>query len=235
MGEKVKILNDEGTAESAILNTTPDRCPVCGKHGQPNFVTGVVSRVKPQWQVYGIFRCPVTSCRALYLAIYRASGPVHSLSAELLKTALARYTETKEFPKNISDLSPDFCDIYYQALVAEDNGLDQVCGPGYRKALEFLVKDFLIKGRFKEDPTKQEEVKKLFLAPVIKNFVDEERIKRCAERATWLGNDHTHYLRKWVGKDISDLKSLILITVSHIDSVIEADRYLSEMPAPAKS
>ena len=47
----------------------------------------------------------------------------------------------------------------------------------------------------------------------------------------WLGNDEVHYTRKWEDKDIHDLKSLIMMTVSHIDLTIESDRYLKEMPA----
>ena len=36
-----------------------------------------------------------------------------------------------------------FLTIYNQSLSAEDNNLDQIAGIGYRKALEFLIKDYL--------------------------------------------------------------------------------------------
>jgi hypothetical protein len=235
MGINVAVVDQDGKSASAILLSVPDTCPLCTKSGHPDFVHGALNCVRPRWQLYAIFRCPVTDCRSLYVAVYLCAGTAHQVNATLEKTTLARYTQKIEFQKNLTEISPDFCDIYNQALIAEENGLSQICGPGYRKSLEFLVKDFLIKHRFKSDPTKQEEVKKSLLGPAIKNFIDQERIKQCAERATWLGNDQTHYLRKWVDKDIHDLKSLIHITAGYFDSEIEADRYLSEMPASGKS
>ena len=116
-------------------------------------------------------------------------------------------------------------------MTAEENHLDQICGPGYRKALEFLVKDYLVSSVYKDDPAKQDEVKKAFLAAAIDKHIDQDRIKQCAKRAAWLGNDEVHYTRKWEDKDIHDLKSLVLMTVNHIDLTIESDRYLKEMPA----
>jgi hypothetical protein len=118
-------------------------------------------------------------------------------------------------------------------MIAEDNALDQICGPGYRKALEFLVKDYLIGYIYKEDQQKQSDVTKAFLGAAIEKYIDQERIKQCAKRAAWLGNDETHYTRKWEDKDIHDLKSLIVMTVNYIDLTIESDRYLKEMPQPA--
>jgi hypothetical protein len=39
-----------------------------------------------------------------------------------------------------------------------------------------------------------------------------------AERATWLGNDETHYIRKWEDKDLQDMKRLITLTTYWIMS-----------------
>jgi hypothetical protein len=192
-------------------------------HGQPDFVTAVMNRTGAQ--AHAVFRCPVANCRGLFVGVYRVSGQACSLTG----TALGRYTEKREFPKNIQAVSGGFCEIYNQALVAEENGLEQICGPGYRKALEFLIKDYLVGHKFKGDAAKQEDVKKGLLGPVIERFVDEERIKQCAKRAAWLGNDETHYLRKWTDKDVSDLKSLIMITANYIEMVIESERYMQEM------
>ena len=70
----------------------------------------------------------------------------------------------------------------------------------------------------------------MFLGKCIEDLIDETRIKSCAKRAAWLGNDETHYTRKWEEKDINDLKSLINMTVNWIDLVIESDKYLTSMP-----
>lgn len=42
-----------------------------------------------------------------------------------------------QFSEMISRISPEFVDIYNQALYAEQNNLNKIAGLGYRKALEF--------------------------------------------------------------------------------------------------
>ncbi len=54
-------------------------------------------------------------------------------------------------------------------------------------------------------------------------------IKGMAERAIWLGNDETHYVRRWADKDIKDLKNLIDLTVYFISMKIKAKKYKKEM------
>jgi len=51
----------------------------------------------------------------------------------------------KAFPKEVEKYSKNFIVIYNQAFTAEINGLTEICGLGYRKAFEFLIKDYLIK------------------------------------------------------------------------------------------
>jgi len=53
--------------------------------------------------------------------------------------------------------------------------------------------------------------------------------KSVAERATWLGNDETHYYRKWENKDISDLKALLRLTINAIENQLLAESYENEM------
>ena len=52
--------------------------------------------------------------------------------------------KSKSFSTIIKDISPSFDSIYNQAFCAEQLSLDQICGVGYRKALEFLIKDYQI-------------------------------------------------------------------------------------------
>lgn len=229
MGKQVQATDHEGAKQKLNLNRTPDSCPLCSKHVQPDFLDAVMNH--PSSQAHAIFRCPACDCRGLFVAIYRSyrNPSLGGFSAELTGTTISRYTERKAFPNNIQAVSSSFCQIYNQALVAEENDLGEICGPGYRKALEFLIKDYLVAHKFKADSTKQAEVKHAILGQVIERFIDEERIKQCAKRAAWLGNDETHYLRKWTNQDVSDLKSLIVITANYIDMVLESERYMREM------
>jgi hypothetical protein len=149
----------------------------------------------------------------------------------LAGTHLPIFTEPKTFPQDIQSISPNFCLIYNQSLTAEQNNLDQICGPGYRKAVEFLVKDFLIGHKYKNQSDKHAALRDTFLAKVIETHIDHPKLKQCVKRALWLGNDQTHYTRKWNTKDIDDVKALIDITVNYIAMEIESDKYLVDMPA----
>ena len=103
--------------------------------------------------------------------------------------------------------------------------MSQIAGVGYRKALEFLVKDYCSS----KSPEDAEAIKKTMLGPCIDRFVSDENIKDCAKLATWLGNDETHYIRRWEDKDINDLKALIELTASWIQTSIKTDSYRASM------
>ena len=93
---------------------------------------------------------------------------------------------------------------------------------GYRKALEFLVKDY---ATYKW-PDKSDDIKSQSLTRVINNYLDTPKIKQCAERAAWLGNDESHYVRKHDSHDLKDLKNLLELTKSWVLHEIQTDNYL---------
>ena len=137
----------------------------------------------------------------------------------------------KEFHEKIKELSNEFVEIYGQSEFAENQKLDKICGVGYRKALEFLIKDFAKK----KSPDKIENIEKESLASCIDNYIDDEKIKDISKRAVWLGNDQTHYTKIWEDKDIKHLKQLIDLVVHFIVSDIESEELLKEMPESNKN
>lgn len=135
--------------------------------------------------------------------------------------------ESKAFSEIINSISSQFDQIYNQAFHAEQMGLDQICGVGYRKALEFLIKDYLISRETDEHIINN--IKEKFLGKCIQENVQNDNIKNVAKRAVWLGNDETHYIRVWVGKDVNNLKQLIDLTIRWIENEIETERVLQDM------
>ena len=116
----------------------------------------------------------------------------------------------KVFDDYLSNLSKDFVSTYNEAFAAEQYGLKKICGMGYRRALEYLIKDYLIY-KYPED---SEHIKSASLS----NCIDSTKysiisnIKEVAKRCAWLGNDHSHYITKHTDKDLEDLKELLNIT-----------------------
>ena len=83
-------------------------------------------------------------------------------------------------PEEVANLSPTFVEIASQAAPREGYGLDQVAGVGYRKAVEFLIKDYCID----RHPNAAAEISRTSLAACINNYVGDQNVKRCAQRAT---------------------------------------------------
>jgi hypothetical protein len=121
-----------------------------------------------------------------------------------------------------------FQEIYIQAEESNAIGLHQISGPGYRKALEVLVKDFCIA----KHPLDSEAIIKSSLGTVIENFVENESLKAASKRATWLGNDETHYLQKWEKSDLISIKSLLELTINWVEHVLMTEELLGKMPEP---
>lgn len=134
--------------------------------------------------------------------------------------------DVKEFEPSIESLSPNFVKIYNQALAAESSGLDEIAGLGYRKSLEFLVKDFSIR----ENPDNEEDIKKLFLSQCINKYINNPQIKTLVERSTWIGNDEAHYIRKQNDRDVDDMKAFIKATVYFIGMVLITEDAESMVP-----
>ena len=65
-------------------------------------------------------------------------------------------------------------------------------------------------------PSSAAKIKSLMLAKVISKFLSGDSLPLVSFRAAWLGNDETHYERRWIDKDLADLKKLISATVHFI-------------------
>lgn len=197
--------NDNST--NVIYDKNPDECPVCRKKITPGIHQKFLN-FNNELQI--IFRCPDERCKNIFISFYEYNINNGHYYFNISKpSTLAE----KEFSEIIKSISTKFIKIYNQSHFAEQSSLDLVCGSGYRKALEFLIKDYLIK----KDSTRTEIIKKKFLKNCIEDDVDDAKLKLVAERATWLGNDETHYERTWENKDLGDLKKLIDLTVHWIE------------------
>jgi len=204
----------------------PDHCPLCNKGIDPILSYSFLDENFPK-RVQIIFRCPREDCRRLFIGIYFQPdrfGASHRRDYELRLLTPTNIEEIK-FSKEIEETSKPFCEIYTQANFAEKKGLKDICGAGYRKALEFLIKDYAIN----KYADRKEDIKKLFLGKIINEYVEDSKIKNCAKRAVWLGNDEIHYTRRWEDKELKDLKILIDLTTNWIESEILTEKYIEDM------
>lgn len=203
----------------------PDECPCCHHAITPGFIASIFSvetRV-----IDAAFRCPRHKCSRMFIAIFERvlmQGGSYS-DRFYLRSTFPASPVAPSIPDEVAKISPQFVQIFTQASKAEAFGLGEVAGVGYRKALEYLVKDYCVT----KSPDKEDDVKKRPLGQVVDVYVDNENIKQCAKRAVWLGNDETHYVRTWIDKDIKDLKLLIKLTVGWIEHAIITELLIADM------
>lgn len=154
-------------------------------------------------------------CRRTFLAEYK--GDHNHYNAELhfprLLSVFPVTPSLEIFSEDIKLLSPTFVEIYAQASTAEAEQLLEICGSGYRRALEFLVKDYLIH----KHPDDAEKIKAELLGASISR-IDDHRIKTLASRSAWIGNDEVHYNKKRDDLGLDDMKRFIKAMLSYIEA-----------------
>lgn len=198
-------------------------CPFCHKGIQPKFMS--FSRVDNQ-SVQIFMKCLL--CKQNFIANYFCKTKAIGREYYHLRSIPSPQKNTpRKFDKIIEDISQDFVNIYQQSEQAEKEDLIKICGMGYRKALEFLIKDYII-SKLSAEPEK-EKIKEKKLGKCIEENIQDPRIKEMAKRANWLGNDETHYVKKYEGKDLIDLKKLIELTIHFISMEKLSEEYESEI------
>lgn len=212
---------------TAYVNRLPDECPICHYRIETKPIIAFSNKSsKESFDTLQVtFRCPRLKCKMLFISYYRILNLEHRFFG--YNSSVPYEKLPRNFSEIIKGISDNFCKIYNESLSAEQEGLLEICGVGYRKSLEFLVKDYLIKNY----PAQEEEIKNKFLGKCIDEYVKNDNIKNVAKRATWLGNDETHYLRIWKDKELKDLKALIDLTLHWIEMEENTKAIITDMPA----
>ena len=219
----VQVPTRSGGVTNVAYDELPDHCPVCLNGIQP---LDLNTRFHSDELIESILRCPRHDCEHFFIARYSLRRSAAGAIQGILRGCVPLTMRNSQHDETIIAISPDFVAVFKQAEEAEQRNLMLVCGPGYRKALEFLIKDYVIKSH----QDKADEIKKLNLGKCIADYVTSDRVKQVAARAVWLGNDETHYLRNWEGKDLQDLKKLIALTVHWIEMEELTEAVMKDMP-----
>ena len=210
----------------------PSVCPMCHYAIDPRLLSGyfvhepMCFSCDEKYTVYILFFC--MHCQRVFLAKYPAVLKRTSstdLEAGYISHLYPAIADNTKFSEYICDLSPVFVKTYNQSQIAEAEELTEIAGGGYRRAVEFLVKDYLCH-KFPED---KEAIKTELLGQAIKR-IEDPRIKVLSERSTWLGNDEVHYTRKHEDFGVEDMKEFINALLHYIESELVFEKALSVPP-----
>lgn len=166
-------------------------------------------------KVVSIYRC--TACNSLFSiwSKHKSNNPDYDdteWSCEILKI-FPFSSNTTNFSEEICNLSNMFVLIYNQAEIAEKSGLNEICGMGFRKALEHLVDAYIRKYHHNENIAFN-----LPLSKKINDYIGDTKIKTLAKKTAWIGNDATHIDKRHPERDIQDMKKFIRAMTTMIDA-----------------
>lgn len=225
------LLTPKGSKRTPEVIDAPNICPHCGKSMHPELIEAFnVDVYADMLDIVTLYRCTADNCNKYFALQYKREFSNEPFVNPIKYTYRPPINVT--LPSNIEKVSEMFVEIYNQSVQAERDQLLHIAGVGYRKAAEFLIKDYVIA----KNPDKESNIKNMFLSNVISTYLtDFPKIQNLAKAVSWIGNDETHYVRKHDDRDIQDLKKFILATAQFIAADYDADDALdftsSESPS----
>lgn len=221
MRRDVKIEDDYSNHKLSII--FPGMCGICQEDSfVPKFLFGVfVKGDSKSLFMESVFLCTNNKCNRLIIGYYKRVN-IH-VPFELIKVSPMEIKE-KNYSPEIKEVSPRFVHLFNQLFIAEQKNIEFILGIGYRKSLEFLIKDFLVYN----DPSAKEKIENASLTYCL-NKIDYKNISVVSNKVSWLGSEENIFTRKWDSKDINELKKFIEVTSSYITANIRLKKYMDKL------
>ena len=214
-----KLTNGQGARAE-----NPNICPHCHIANEPTPLSHIHDLKADCF--LSLWRCNFSGCKKNY-AVRHVLGN----GQYVIGRYLDGLPKGPDFPTPILNLKDGkqldlenqtkFIVTYLQSLEAEAMGLNEIAGMGYRKAIEYLVKDWAIH----LFPDRKDEILKMWLSGIINEFYSGD-LKEILERATWLGNDQSHYNKLFEEYDLTHLKELIALIMVELDRDFKKKHYI---------
>jgi len=195
----------------AVSFKKPQSCPHCGINTDSLLVfhkTFVYDESVKENLLIFVWKC--TACKKTYVSFHNVSNNSITYMGVFPQKTVSFSDEY------LLKVSPKFIEIYNQALTAEKNGSFELAAIGFRTSLEILIKDYAI-NCLKEN---KDEVIATNLNNAISKYLKTDDMINTADVVRILGNDHTHYERKYPEHDFILLKEYMDIFISLVRTKI---------------
>ncbi|UTY39421.1 hypothetical protein NMU03_00885 [Allocoprobacillus halotolerans] len=199
-------------------------CPHCGKGIKPNLIFNTeyangLSNNHTKW--LAVMQCPI--CKQYFFVDQLILSDYYGDFDQIVNYHVYPKVIPEEinFDSRLNDLiSPDFCTVYKQALIADNEGLNEITGLAFRKAFEILVKDY---AAYLNKNIDKQEILKLTLKQTIDKYFKSSEFEPIFRKISWLGNDHSHTFNKHDDYNVNDLKRFIHACISKIISQLDLE------------
>ena len=208
---------------------TPKKCPHCLGSVSLSIRGVFYGPISEKGLMIYLFLFQCHACDEMFIGRYLKDDTKFYQDKEILGNKLfypnMEFTEIT-FPPEISIVSPHFSELYNQAAKAEHYGCTDIAGAGYRKAVEFLIRDFAIYLL----PLKKDNILATrSVVNVVINFLSQYTALAQAANASYdLGNSETHYTKVYKHRDLKDLKDFLEITIREIVAIIKLRSFQQE-------
>lgn len=217
--ERIKIKGCE------LIVIKPNTCTYCDKGIDPIIINKFAYSFYDLCNIVITYKCPC--CEQIFFAKYQANPMTLGYGMECLYPfeVIGGHKSAQEFDECVKDISQDFIKIFNDAYISEQSGCTSIVGIAYRRAFEFLIKDYAIK----YNPNDADTIKTMNLSDCIKKYSPTEDVKNLLLRASWVGNDFAHYESRHEDIDVNDLKQLILLSLDSIVVDVKKRNYISKI------
>ena len=211
MSKTLIVISDKLEISSNKVHVDlPESCPWCHANILPTIEGQSMTSLSTDKSLPFSLILMCQNCKKHFSASYTVVSNLegngfYNINKLLINNDVPLPKPSFEYPDEINTVSSEFSKIIAQSSHAEGLGLNHLAGIGFRKALEFLVKDYLIKYKGLDENT----ISKKQLGKCISENIDDSRLQSLAKAATWIGNDETHYVRKHDDRDIHDMKKFL--------------------------
>lgn len=213
----------------SIEVNSADECPLChygidlSQNAWINY-HDMHSAEQTHFNVFSIHICP--HCHHGFVVEHNMAVKINDENAndftinEESQTVYPHSTPDLNIDEQIRKISPRFYDIYKQCLIAKSEGLSDLYGMGFRKALEQLVTDFSIN----KHPDEKDKILAMSLHNRIENYFRDSDAKTALMACKWLGNNETHYENCNSKEDVILFEGLIEDTLYYIHRELREEK-----------
>ena len=199
--------------DTAFEVRVPDKCPICQcgiDMSLNNYLNWHdIHDDSKTFNIISIHSCP--HCHNGFVVIHHMKAQKNGC-VEKSQSVYPTTASNLQIDEDIRQISPEFYEIYNQCLIAKNDGLNQLYGMGFRKALEKLVTDFAIN----QNENDTDKILGMSLHNRIETYFKESDAKTALMACKWLGNNETHYENCNDEQDLQLMEDLIEDTLYYI-------------------
>lgn len=189
-----------------------NECPICHVVIYPKLLKVFPVSDQSLEDFIGLYLCK--NCNKIFSVLYENAA--YNQYGNNLYACDSEYTP---FQPKIQSLPGEFNipafdkfrNAYRSASLAETYAINGLIETGYRRALEFLIRDYFCY----IDEKHIEENSNLPFSKLIEK-IEDNTIKELAQKIQWIGNDGAHYINFHTDRNYTDMKKFLNIVIAEI-------------------